>query len=129
MALSTSDLVADILSASFIGGASSSRLALSSPSGPGVGAWLAEAWLATSPDSVRRALFLLEESQALIYLPGVLPLKDNGAPYLCSDVLIRAALLFRLLGRTDLGWSVAAGSASRRIGPSCEAPLVHGGQK
>ena len=62
MALSTSDLVADNLSASSVGGASGSRLALASPSGPGVGAWLAEAWLAPSPDSVRRALFLLEES-------------------------------------------------------------------
>ena len=48
MALSTSDLVADNLSASSVGGASGSRLALTSPSGPGVGAWLAEAWLATS---------------------------------------------------------------------------------
>ena len=62
MALSTSDLVADSLSASSVGGASGSRLALASPSEPGVGAWLAEAWLATSPGTVRRALFLLEES-------------------------------------------------------------------
>ena len=62
MALSTSDLVADNLSASFVGGASGSRLALASPFGPGVGAWLAEAWLATSPDTVRRELFLLEKS-------------------------------------------------------------------
>ena len=62
MALSTSDLVADNLSASSIGGASGSRLALASPSGPDVGAWLAEAWLATSLGIVRRALFLLEKS-------------------------------------------------------------------
>ena len=62
MALSTSDLVADSLSASSVGGASGSRLALASPSGLGVGAWLAEAWLVTSPGIVRRALFLLEES-------------------------------------------------------------------
>ena len=62
MALSTSDLVADSLLASSVGGASGSRLALASPSGPGVGAWLAEAWLATSPGTVQRALFLLEES-------------------------------------------------------------------
>ena len=129
MALSTSDLVADNLSASSVGGASGSRLALASLSGPGVGAWLAEAWLATSPDSVRRALFLLEESRALIYLPGVFPLKDNGAPYLCGDVSIRAALLFRLLGRTDLVRSVAAGSASRCKGTPCQTPLVHDGQK
>ena len=129
MALSTSDLVADNLSASSVGGASGSRLVLASPSGPGVGAWLAEAWLATSPNLVRQAPFLLEESRALIYLPGVFPLKDNGAPYLCGDVSIRAALLFRLIGRTDLVWSVAAGSASRRKGTSCQAPLVHGGQE
>ena len=49
MALSTSDLVADSLSASSVGGVSGSRLVIASPSGPGVGAWLAEAWLATSP--------------------------------------------------------------------------------
>ena len=62
MELSTSDLVADNLSASSAAGASGSRLVLASPSGPGVGAWLAEAWLATSPGTVQRALFLLEES-------------------------------------------------------------------
>ena len=62
-------------------------------------------------------------------LPRNLSLKDNGEPYLCGDVSIRAALLFRLLGRTDLVCSVAAGSASCRKGTSCEAPLVHGGQK
>ena len=62
MALSTSDLVADNLSASSVGGASGSRLALASPSGPGVGAWLEEAWLATSQGTVRRVLFLLEKS-------------------------------------------------------------------
>ena len=129
MALSTSNLVVDNLSASSVGGASGSRLALASPSGPGVGAWLAEAWWAPSPDSVRRALFLLEESRALIYLPGVFPLKYNGAPYLCGDVSIRAALLFRLLGHTDLVWLAAAGSAFRCEGTSCEAPLVHGGQE
>ena len=61
MALYTSDLVADSLSASSIGEVSGSRLALATPSGPGVGAWLAEAWLATSPGTVRRALFLLEK--------------------------------------------------------------------
>ena len=61
--------------------------------------------------------------------PRSLSLKDNGAPYLCGDISIRAALLFRLLGRTDPGWSVAAGSASRHKGTSCEAPLVYGGQK
>ena len=64
-----------------------------------------------------------------MYLPGVFPLKDKGALYLCGDVSIRAALLFRLLGRTDPGWLVAAGSASRRKGTSYEAPLVHGDQK
>ena len=61
--------------------------------------------------------------------PRSLSLKDNGAPYLCGDVSIRAALLFRLLGRTGLVWLVAAGSASRRKGTSSEAPLVHDGQK
>ena len=56
-------------------------------------------------------------------------LKNNGSPYRCGDVSIRVALLFGLLGRTGLVWLVAAGSASRRKGTSCEAPLVHGGQK
>ena len=64
-----------------------------------------------------------------MYLPGAFPLKDKGAPYLCGDVSICAALLFHLLGRTDPGWSVAAGLASRHKGTSYEAPLVYGGQK
>ena len=55
-------------------------------------------------------------------------LKNGGALYRCGDVSIRVALLFRLLGRTNLIWSVAAGSASCRKGTSCRAPLVHGGQ-
>ena len=57
MALSTSDLVVDNLSASSVGGASGSRLALASPSRPGAGAWLVEVGLATSTPAVRRALF------------------------------------------------------------------------
>ena len=56
-------------------------------------------------------------------------LKNNGAPYRCGDILIRAALLFRLLGRTDPCWSAAAGSASRLKGTSCDAPSVYDGQK
>ena len=51
-------------------------------------------------------------------------LKNNGALYRCGDVLIRVALLFRLLGRTDPCWSAAAGSASRLKGTSCDAPSV-----
>ena len=61
--------------------------------------------------------------------PRNLSLKNGGAPYRCGDVSIRAALLFRLLGRTDPCWSAAAGSASRLKGASCGAPLVYGGQK
>ena len=61
--------------------------------------------------------------------PGNLSLKNGGAPYGCGDVSIRAALLFRLLGRTDPCWSAAAGSASRLKGASCDAPLVYDGQK
>ena len=124
MALSTSDLVADNLSASSIGGASGSRLALASLSGPGVGAWLAEAWLATSPDTVRRALFLLERVMSVNIPPRDPSLKNNGVPYRCGDVSICVALLFRLLGRTDPCWSAAAGSASRLKGTSCDAPSV-----
>ena len=58
-----------------------------------------------------------------------LSLINGGVPYRSGDVSIRAALLFRLLGRTDLVWSFTVGSASHRKGTSCEAPLVHGGQK
>ena len=61
--------------------------------------------------------------------PRSLSLKENGATYLFGDVSIRAALLFRLLGRTDPRWSAAAGSASRLKGASCDAPLVYDGQK
>ena len=61
--------------------------------------------------------------------PRNLSLKNSSAPYRCSDVSIRAALLFRLLGRTDPCWSAAASSASHLKGTSCGAPLVYGGQK
>ena len=73
MALSTSELVADNLSASSVGGASDARLVFASASGPGLGAWLVEARLATSSDIVRRALFFLKGAPALIYLPGIDP--------------------------------------------------------
>ena len=72
MALSTSELVADNLLASSVGGASGARLVFTSASGPSVGAWLAEARLAISPDTVQRALFL-KGAPALIYLPEINP--------------------------------------------------------
>ena len=71
MALSTSELVADSLSASFVGGASGARLVLASASRPGFGAWLVEARLAPSPDIVPRGLFVLKRAQALICLKGI----------------------------------------------------------
>ena len=71
MALSTSELVADSLSASFVGGASGARLVFSSASEPGLGAWLVEARLATSPDVVRRGLFILEIARTLICLDRI----------------------------------------------------------
>ena len=61
--------------------------------------------------------------------PRNLSLNNDGVPYRCGDVSIRATLLFRLLGRTDPCWSAATGSASRLKGASCNAPLVYGGQK
>ena len=73
MALSTSELVADNPSASTVGGASGARLAFASASGPGLGAWLVEARLATSPDIVRRALFFLKRERALVCLEGIQP--------------------------------------------------------
>src|SRR3954463_11337300 len=39
-----------------------------SASGPGFGAWLVDARLATSPDIVRRALFFLKRAWALVCL-------------------------------------------------------------
>ena len=56
--------------------------------------------------------------------PRNLSLKNGGAPYRCGDVFIRAAFLFRLLGRTDPCWSAAAGSASRLKDASCDAPSL-----
>ena len=73
MALSTSELVADSLSASSVGGASGARLVFASASGLGFGAWLVEARLATSPDIVRRGLFVLKRARALICLEGITP--------------------------------------------------------
>ena len=73
MALSTSELVADNLSASSVGGASGARLVFASASGPDLGAWPVEARLATSLDIVRRALFFLKRARALVYLEGIKP--------------------------------------------------------
>ena len=66
---------------------------------------------------------------SIIIPPRNLSLKNGGALYRFGDVLIRAALLFRLLRRTDPCWSAAAGSASRLKGASCGASLVYDGQK
>ena len=63
IAVSTSELVADNLSTSSVGGASGARLVFASASGPGFGAWLVEARLATSPDIVRRGLFVLKRAR------------------------------------------------------------------
>ena len=79
MALSTSEFVADSLSASSVGGASGARLVLASASLPDVGAWLVEARLATSPDIVRRGLFVLKRARALICLEGITPGNKMGA--------------------------------------------------
>ena len=73
MALSTSELVANSLSASSVEEASGARLVFASASGPGLGAWPVEARLATSPDIVRRALFFLKRAQALVHLEGIKP--------------------------------------------------------
>ena len=73
MALSTSELVADSLSASFVGGASGARLVFASASEPGFGGWLVEARLTASPDIVRRGLFVLKRARVLICLEGITP--------------------------------------------------------
>ena len=77
MALSTSEFVADSLSASSVGGASGARLVLASASWPDVGAWLVEARLATSPDVVRRGLFVLKIARMLI-CPDRITLGNRG---------------------------------------------------
>ena len=77
MALSTSELVADSLSASSVGGASGARLVFASASGPGVGTWLVEARLATSPNVVRRGLFILKIARTLICPEGITPGKKR----------------------------------------------------
>ena len=73
MALSTSELVADNPSTSFVGGTSGTRLAFASTSGPGFGAWLVEARLAASPGIVQRGLLVLKRARVLICLEGVTP--------------------------------------------------------
>ena len=77
MALSTSEFVADSLSASSVGGASGARLVLASASWPDVGAWLVEARLATSLDVVRRGLFVLKIARTLIYPDRITPGKHR----------------------------------------------------
>src|SRR3954468_6356448 len=84
MALSTSEFVADSLSASSVGGASGARLVLASASWPVVGTWLVEARLAASPDIVRRGLFVLKKARTLIcpdrITPGKQTVRDTFAP-------------------------------------------------
>ena len=77
MALSTLEWVADSLSASSVGGASGARLVLASASWPDVGAWLVEARLATSPDVVRRGLFVLKIARTLICPDRITPGKQR----------------------------------------------------
>jgi len=77
MALSTSELVADSLSASSIGGAFGAHLVFSPASGPGVGTWLVEARWATSPDVFRRGLFVLKIARTLICPEGITPGKKR----------------------------------------------------
>ena len=77
MALSTSEFVADSLSSSSVGGASGTRLVLASASWPAVGAWLVEAPLATSPDVVRRGLFVLKIARTLICPDRITPGKQR----------------------------------------------------
>ena len=77
MALSTSEFVADSLSASSVGGASGARLVLASASWPDIGAWLVEARLATSSDVVRRGLFVLKIARTLICPDRITPGKQG----------------------------------------------------
>ena len=53
------------------------RLVLASASWPDVGAWLVEARLATSPDIVRRGLFVLKIARMLICPEGITPGKKR----------------------------------------------------
>ena len=55
-------------------------------------------------------------------LPRNFVLNNNRKLYRCGDVSIRAALLFRLLGRTDPCWPVAVASASCPEAAPCETP-------
>src|SRR4051812_10145973 len=113
MALSTSELVADSLSASSDGGASGACLVLPSASGPGLGVWLVEAQLATSPDIVRRGLFVLKIARMLIYPGGVIHQgKREGTPYLCSGTSDRTTFLFAPWGPAAPRRLAAAGSVS-----------------
>src|SRR4051812_15738450 len=73
MALSTSEFVADIRSASSIGGASGASLVFVPASGPDVGAWLVEARLAAPPDIVRRGLFFVGTVRMFTCLDKITP--------------------------------------------------------
>ena len=77
MALSTSEFVADSLSATSVEGVSGARLVLASASWPAVGAWLVEARLATSSDVVRRGLFVLKIARTLICPDKITPGKQR----------------------------------------------------
>ena len=87
MALFTSELEADSLSASSAGGAPGACFVLTSASGPGVGAWLVEARLATSPDVVRRGLFVLKIARTLICPDRITPGKQRVRRHLSPDYI------------------------------------------
>ena len=72
MELSTSEFVADILSASSVGGPSGVVPVLISALESGLGVRLVEAWPAGSLDIVQRALFLSEDSGHCYILPMII---------------------------------------------------------
>ena len=116
MALSTSELVADSLSASSVGGASGARLVFASASGPGVGTWLVEARLATSPDVVRQGLFVLKTARMLICPKGITPGKKRVRYTFAPASQSGPHFFVGLPGFGASCWRVAAGLAGH---PEC----------
>ena len=123
MALSTSELVADNLSTSSIGGASGARLVLASASGPGFGAWLVEARLATSPDVVRRGLFVLKIARTLICPDRITPGKQRVRYTFAPASQSRLHSFFAPRGPAAPRWLAAAGSASCLRNLACKTWL------
>ena len=96
MALSTSELVVERISASFVGGLCGVGPTSTSSLEVGLGARLAEGWLVGPPDTVRILLFLPKCAKGAVILQTTTKLHDILFSYLYRGVSALIAFLLSL---------------------------------